>query len=614
MTTAPLFSPPADAPETVFGELLEEIRAGIVNHPRSLQKRIGPSEVGEPCTRALIHKLAQHPEPERGPAWKPTVGTAIHQWIETTISASPLQQQWHRYLLETRVTVGEIGGVPISGSCDLYDTASDTVVDWKALQVDELVATPDGWSPIGNLTVGDHVLGSDFQPHKVIGINDFADEREVFLVTFNDDAQVFATADHLWTVNRYYQTAGEWRSVTVRTEDLRHAGRATNMVDRIPAIVAAEGSPADLPIHPYVLGAWLGDGGYDKESLTAPITLGQTKTKVLDHIVTLSGANPAVSYAPGVMQVRPAIRRDIDKLGLGSHTAPEKFVPPAYMRGSRQQRADLLAGLLDTDGGVTNTGSTQFYTTAHQLAGQVADLVRSLGGWAKVWEKPSRNYYVLNGKRKYTNTTEYRVVIRMRTNPFQHNERSATRWVQFNEPDRPRRKGVEKLVRSVEPAGLDRVRCIAIDAPDQLFITSGTTLTHNTKGPTTMSDHRRNGPGPQYRAQIHLYGRGMQLAGEKPRQVMIVFLPRNGELSDVFYWSEPYDEQIALDALARANALHALIAAFGADQALALYPPCDGEWCDWCRPPRALDARPHHGARRSGGTPSSLDGILLPTT
>jgi hypothetical protein len=109
----------------------------ITAHPRSQQKRIGPSEIGTPCARKLGHKLAGTPQREREPAWRPAVGTAVHEWIETTLSLdnfAALRVNEHhnpRWLLEQTVRVGDIDGTPLTGSADLFDTATGTVVDHK---------------------------------------------------------------------------------------------------------------------------------------------------------------------------------------------------------------------------------------------------------------------------------------------------------------------------------------------------------------------------------------------------------------------------------------------------------------------------------------------------
>lgn len=525
----------ADRPETVLDELLEEIRHGITNQPRSLQRRIGPSEIGDPCPKALLHKLNGDEETDRGVAWKAWVGTGIHAMLEQTftnpdaVGQNPDRDGGPRYLLEQRVTVGHVDGQPVTGSCDLFDRESGTIVDWKALAINELVATPDGWTEIGLLRIGDLVLGRDFQPHRVIGINDFPEQRPLFDVAFNDGTSVRATADHLWTVS-----TRNGALVTVRTDELRIGSEG----HRLPAITPVDDQDTPLLLHPYALGVWLGDGGK-----------------------------------------RTASRSD-------RRSAPEQ-----YLRASRLQRADLLAGLMDTDGGISTTGSTLFYTTSKVLAGQVADLARSLGGWAKVWTKPSRNYYVRAGARTYTSTTEYRVALRVPLNPFQHNEDNRAHW-ELLHVNGPGRKDWRRIVKSVTPAGISRVRCIAVDAPDELFLTRDLIVTHNTKGKHTMGGHRRHGPGQTYRTQAHLYGQGWVNAGHRVQTVMIVFLPRDGEFGQIFQWSEPFQPAIAEQAMARLNSLNQLLR-LGIEQATAMYPePCGQDYCSWC--PKA-DPRPPYG-------------------
>lgn len=99
-----------------------------------------------------------------------------------------------------------------------------------------------------------------------------------------------------------------------------------------------------------------------------------------------------------------------------------------------------------------------------------------------------------------------------------------------------------------------------------------------------LLDYKANGPGQQYRAQAHLYGRGWALAGKTVDLVMIAFLVRDGDLRDHYFWHEPYDEQVALDALARANSLLGQIRLLGIDEALSRYEPCNSPWCPWCSP------------------------------
>lgn len=145
-TTNVAFGAPTDAataalftgadPALVHTELRAILEAAMVNAPRSLQRRIGPSELGIECERCLAHKLAGTPErPEA--AWLPQIGSAVHAWCEEVFLGHEFTRAAlgmpGRYLPENRVTVGTVNGVEISGSTDVLDIASGTVVDWKVV-------------------------------------------------------------------------------------------------------------------------------------------------------------------------------------------------------------------------------------------------------------------------------------------------------------------------------------------------------------------------------------------------------------------------------------------------------------------------------------------------
>jgi hypothetical protein len=126
--TAPL----CDCPETLFSELIEELRHAMDNTERTLQAWIGPSEIGDPCDRALIRKLTLTPEPARSASrpdgWRARVGSAIHTQNEGVFASPALLG---RYVTEGEIDVGDIDGRPVTGHCDLFDTAAGAVWDWK---------------------------------------------------------------------------------------------------------------------------------------------------------------------------------------------------------------------------------------------------------------------------------------------------------------------------------------------------------------------------------------------------------------------------------------------------------------------------------------------------
>lgn len=77
-------------------------------------------------------------------------------------------------------------------------------------------------------------------------------------------------------------------------------------------------------------------------------------------------------------------------------------------------------------------------------------------------------------------------------------------------------------------------------------------------GDYSLKKFKAEGPSDTYRIQAHTYGYGAEQAGEKVRRVNIVGLPRAGSsLDQMHVWSEPYDRDVAKQAIARVEAIYA---------------------------------------------------------
>lgn len=140
-------------PRTALKEVRGVIEHAIRNHPRSLQTTIGPSEIGTACDHCLAAKLAGWPQTEDVIPWLPTVGTAVHTWIECAFidyenARNSVHEQGRRYLTEQRVMVGTIAGVEVWGSLDLIDRVVGMTVDWKIVGVTTLRSAKSGPSPV----------------------------------------------------------------------------------------------------------------------------------------------------------------------------------------------------------------------------------------------------------------------------------------------------------------------------------------------------------------------------------------------------------------------------------------------------------------------------------
>lgn len=147
----PLSKPPGDHP--FQREIIKFVRAYDASRPRSMQKHLGPSEIGSPCTRQLAMKLAGvEPVNETADPWFPIIGTAVHAWLATALD-------WYQYtvlgctpdnprfIIEQRVHADSEGGYSTSGSTDVYDTLHNRVVDWKIVGTTTMRKVMKGETP-----------------------------------------------------------------------------------------------------------------------------------------------------------------------------------------------------------------------------------------------------------------------------------------------------------------------------------------------------------------------------------------------------------------------------------------------------------------------------------
>lgn len=150
-------------------DALAVIENGIRQQPRSQQKLIGPSEIGTDCDHCLAAKLAGWDETEREVAWLPFIGTAVHAEIASMFEADNARAtaagNRPRWRVEKRVEVGTIGGHPISGTCDLYDTFDGIVIDWKIVGAATLRTAKAGAKPVYRVQGQLYGLGQENAGH-----------------------------------------------------------------------------------------------------------------------------------------------------------------------------------------------------------------------------------------------------------------------------------------------------------------------------------------------------------------------------------------------------------------------------------------------------------------
>jgi phosphate starvation-inducible PhoH-like protein len=362
----------------------------------------------------------------------------------------------------------------------------------RAMPLETPVLTPDGFRPIGSLTVGDLVVGSDGEPTPVLGVYPQG-EKDIYRVTAQDGASTLASGDHLWAVaTRDDRRRGKPLRVLTTREMIGNL--RTNHYHRyeLPLHSAPVRFPyRETPMDAYALGLLLGDG-----CLTGTVTpsfatgdpeLAYELKRLLPGIDVRprQGPNYMLSQLTSPWATTTLVENPVTgavrRLGLYGTRSTTKFVPELYLYNSHKVRLAVLQGLLDTDGGpVTQKDRTcriQYTTVSPRLRDDVIFLVRSLGGIAYQHTRPAagRNPGLAKGRPVYHRHDAHIIDIRLPAGiePFRlTRKRDAYNAAGGGRPMR--------FIDSIEPAGTAEAVCISVAAADSLYTTEDFLLTHNT--------------------------------------------------------------------------------------------------------------------------------------
>ena len=341
----------------------------------------------------------------------------------------------------------------------------------KALALDTPLATPSGWTTMGDVRIGDELLGTDGRPVSVVAATEVMTGRPCYEVEFSDGEIIVADRQHQWLT---------WTKAA-RQHDAEQTGQARECSHQ-PAVVTTEqiaatlhsriADPrpnhaieicgalqlrdADLPMPPYALGCWLGDG----HSAGARMTVAEPE--LLMHIEA-SGlqVHPESSWSS-----HESVSTRLRELGVLGN----KHIPMAYLRASEAQRRELLAGILDTEGTVCNTGFVQLAIANSELAYGVRELIQSLGYRCPIVTKQLRGTSEQSSVWYQLSFTTTDTVFKLSRKQITHKERlrhnpQGTRW---------------RYITAVRPVSSVPVRCVQVDSADQLYLAGWSMIpTHN---------------------------------------------------------------------------------------------------------------------------------------
>lgn len=360
-----------------------------------------------------------------------------------------------------------VTGVPMSG---------------KALSLDTDLATPSGWLAMGKIAIGDEVFDERGKVCRVTNATPVMIGRPCFRVGFSDGSFFTADSEHQWltiserarrSVSATRAKRGDREQTLPKGTDQRHKrtypgvvttaeiaaslrgrGKWNHQIDNASALDLPH---VELPIAPYTLGAWLGDG----DSAAGRLTCFDDEIR---EAIGAEGYRVTGQATRGVYTIR-SIQPLLRRLGV----LDNKHIPPIYLRASREQRAALLRGLMDTDGSCAARGMAEFTSTRYELARGVYELVCSLGlrcSWgeyrAKRCGKDCGPNYRLHFTSPFPVFSIPRKVARQRS-VQQH-----------------RSKASYRSIISCERIASVPVRCIEVDSQSSLYLAGRAMIpTHN---------------------------------------------------------------------------------------------------------------------------------------
>ena len=341
----------------------------------------------------------------------------------------------------------------------------------KAQPLYSKIKTPTGWKCMGELKIGDELASPDGNPSIVTGIFPQG-KRQIYHIMFSDGRSTHCCGEHLWKI---FSSKWNGDSRIVTTNEIAEKLEKTRYYRRlkIPLVCGEFGHKDVLPLDPWLLGAMIGNG-----CLLGGRTMVSTNdAETLYHIQKAVGSEMQVDFKGSYDYIIKAIAghkntvmSSLRNLELYGCKSEEKFIPHQYLNASKENRMELLRGLLDTDGWVEKFGSVRFSTSSSKLSTDIQLLVRSLGGLCTISDKIP--YYVYRGERKQGQ------------NHYICNIRMPEPEKLFRLKRKKRRCSVKKplalTIVSVEPVGTETVQCISVSHPSQLYITDDYIVTHNT--------------------------------------------------------------------------------------------------------------------------------------
>lgn len=357
----------------------------------------------------------------------------------------------------------------------------------------EPIIYDDRLGRIGDAKVGDKIFGKDGRLYNITGVFPQG-KKDIYRMYLTDGRFIDSGDEHLWEV--WYNKN---HSKVLTTKQLResklssdHKKSGKSYKYRLPEAEAVEFSKKDLPVNPYLLGILIGDGSISYSTPRVSVT----DQEILDNIQQILGKDYSLNYEKyefsklkykcrhsiiykgkdkyslkeykqSAYGVNPLARK-LKELGLNKNSY-NKFIPEVYKFSSKEDRLELLQGLMDSDGSVNKNGNCEFKVVNKVLAEDVLWLARSLGIRGEINTKETKSK-LPNGK----------TCISLVSRVYLRTDKPIFKLTRKLNKLKTRKNTSSVAIKNIEYLGNFNATCISIDSPDKLFLTKDFIVTHNT--------------------------------------------------------------------------------------------------------------------------------------
>ena len=332
------------------------------------------------------------------------------------------------------------------------------------------VLTPNGWTTMGELKIGDLICGTNQTIQQVIGVFPKG-IKEIYKLKFSNGQEVECCEDHLWSITTNYNskkivtTKQMFEDPRLKYEDKENYKSYKYYINT----TLVDFNKKDHILDPYLVGLLIGDGSCGDigiKSASIELALALDQDYILNDIILPENIQYKITRDEVKHYLRVKFSRIVHKgptmmdylkeIGLFGTKSGTKFIPKEYLYSDYNSRMRLLKGLEETDGHINKRGLLEYSTISKQLCEDVVELLRGLGKqvYFRLKQRTGNSFsntpiYVINELKGYKN-------------------------------------GV-KLIDIEKTNTYTEMQCIKVSNPDHLYITNDYILTHNTTSSTILA-------------------------------------------------------------------------------------------------------------------------------